>query len=316
MIDADDAMEEAALAYLRDPARKDRPFALCVGFVAPHFPFIVPEPYFSMYYPEHADLPNNPPGHLESLPEAAQRLRQAFGFDGYTDDEVRRARAAYYGLITYLDDKIGRLKDALEEHGLAENTVIIYTSDHGESLGEPFLFGPRNFYEQSARIPLQISWPGVIPGGQRFDGATSLVDATATIIDIAGIGGRDLEHLRLDGDSLLPLMRGETSEWKDEAFTEHLAHGTDRARAMVRQGNWKLCYSHGNPPDLELYDLSADPGEFNNLAGSPEHREVQERLISRIMEHWGDPDELTQDIVLGQESRLMIRNVLGDGAIF
>ena len=316
MIEADDMMEEAAMAYLRDPTRRDKPFALCVGFVAPHFPFIVPEPYFSMYYPEHADLPDNPPGHLESLPEAAQRLRQAFGFEGYTDDEVRRARAAYYGLITYMDNKIGRLMDALEEQGLAENTVIIYTSDHGESLGEHGLWRKMNFYEHSARVPLQISWPGVISGGQHFDGATSLVDVTATILDVAGVSGHDLEHLRLDGDSLLPLMRGVTSKWKDEAFTEHLAHGTDRARAMVRQGNWKLCYSHGNPPDLELYDLSADPGEFNNLAGSPKHRDIQEQLIARIMEHWGDPDKLTQDIELGQESRLMIRDVLGEGAIF
>ena len=140
--------------------------------------------------------------------------------------------------------------------------------------------------------------------------------ATATILDVASVNGRDLEHLRLDGDSLLPLMRGDTSEWKDEAFTEHLAHGTDRARAMVRQGNWKFCYSHGNPPDVELYDLSNDPGEFNNLANIPEHREIQERLLARVMEHWGDPDELTEDIALGQESRLMIREVLGEQAIF
>ena len=215
-----------------------------------------------------------------------------------------------------MDDKIGGLMDALGEQGLSKNTVIIYTSDHGESLGEHGLWRKMNFYEHSARVPLQISWPGVISGGQRFDGTTSLVDATATILDVAGIRGDALEHLRLDGDSLLPLMRGETSEWKDEAFAEHLAHGTDRARAMVRQGHWKLCYSHGHPPDLELYDLSADPGEFNNLAGIPEHRDVQERLIARIMEHWGDPDKLTQDIVLGQESRLMIRDVLGDAAIF
>ncbi|MGH2541401.1 MAG: sulfatase-like hydrolase/transferase, partial [Ardenticatenaceae bacterium] len=79
MIEADDTIEEAALAYLREPARREQPFALCVGFVAPHFPFIVPEPYFSMYYPHKTDLPQDPPGHLDNLPPAAQRLRQAFG---------------------------------------------------------------------------------------------------------------------------------------------------------------------------------------------------------------------------------------------
>ena len=316
MIDADDTIEAAALGYLRDPARGEQPFALCVGFVAPHFPFIVPEPYFSMYYPEHADLPGDPPGHIQDLPAAALRLRQMFGFDGYTDDEVRRARAAYYGLITYLDEKIGRLLDALAEHGLAENTVVIHTSDHGESLGEHGLWRKMNFYEQAARVPLQISWPGNIRGGQRFPGAVSTVDVTATILDIAGVEAESVSLLRPDGDSVLPLMRGTTTTWKDEAFTEHLAHGTDRARAMIRQGAWKLCYSHGDPPENELYDLESDPGEFTNLAGLPDHQQVQARLVSRVMEIWGDPDRLTRDIVTGQDSRLMIRGVMGDSAVF
>ena len=201
MIDADDDAETAALAYLRDPARREAPWALCVGFVAPHFPFIVPEPYFSMYYPEHGDLPNNPKGHLDSLPAAAQRLRQAFNFSGYTDGEVRRARAAYYGLITYLDDKIGRLLNALDDMGMAENTVIVHTSDHGESLGEHGLWRKMNFYEQSARVPLQIAWPGEIEGGQRFGGAVSLVDATTTILDIAGLGDAERAMMNLDGES-------------------------------------------------------------------------------------------------------------------
>jgi choline-sulfatase len=316
MIESDDAIEAAALAYLKDPARKDNPFALCVGFVAPHFPFIVPEPFFSMYYPEHGDLPNNPPGHLENLPAAAQRLRQAFNFDGYTEEEVRKARAAYYGLITYMDDKIGKLLDALDEQGLADNTVIIYTSDHGESLGEHGLWRKMNFYEQSARVPLQISWPGVLPEGQRVAEAVSLVDVTATILDIVGQPPDEVPYWMLDGDSLLPLIRGEEDEWKNEAFVEHLAHGTDRPRAMIRQDNWKLCYSHGVPPDVELYDLETDPGEFTNLADDPEFDDVREELIDLIMEVWGDPDVLDQEIRSGQETRLLMRNVLGDDAIF
>ena len=108
MIEADDAIDTAALRYPRDPKRRYRPFALCVGFVAPHFPFVVPEPYFSRYYPHNVDMPGDPPGHLDNLPPAANRLREAFGFHGYSDDDIARARAAYYGLITYLDDKIRR----------------------------------------------------------------------------------------------------------------------------------------------------------------------------------------------------------------
>lgn len=314
MIEADDTIEDAALAYLRDPARRDAPWALCVGFVAPHFPFIVPEPYFSQYWPEYADLPNNPPGHLDNLPAAANRLRQAFNFSGYTEDEVRTARAAYYGLITYLDDKIGRLLDALEDSGMYENTVVIHTSDHGESLGEHGLWRKMNFYEQSARVPLQISWPGVIEGGQRFSGAVSLVDATATILDIAST---DQSFMNLDGVSLLPQMTGAIDQQKDEAFSEHLAHGTDRPRAMVRQGRWKLSYSHDSEsPDVELYNLETDPGEFVNLADDGTHSAVQQRLTDSILDVWGDADELDGRIKDSQRSRLMIRDVLGDGATF
>jgi len=316
MIEADDAIEAAALEYLRDPARKGGPFALCVGFVAPHFPFVVPEPYFSMYYPDKTDMPDLPRGHLENLPPAAQLLRQAFGFHGYGDDQVLRARAAYYGLITYLDDKIGRLLDALHEQGLAENTVVIHTSDHGESLGEHGLWRKMNFYEQAARVPLQISWPGVLPGGRRVPDVVSLVDVTTTIVDLGEVPDDHSALWAMDGDSLLPLIQGDGAAWKDEAFVEHLAHGTDRARAMIRQGSWKLSYSHGDPPDLELYDLDTDPGEFTNLAGNPAHQQVQDRLLSRIMELWGDPDRLTHRIVASQEARLLIRQVAGDEAPF
>ncbi len=317
MIEADDAIEEAALAYLRDPARRDAPWALCVGFVAPHFPFVVPEPYFSLYWPEYADLPDNPPGHLDSLPAAAGRLRQAFNFSGYAENEVRTARAAYYGLITYLDDKIGRLLDALEDTGMYENTVIVHTSDHGESLGEHGLWRKMNFYEQSARVPLQISWPGVIEGAQRFSGAVSLVDATATILDMASTEQTSQSFMNLDGTSLLPQMTGATHVQRDEAFSEHLAHGTDRPRAMLRQGRWKLSYSHhSQSPDIELYNLETDPGEFVNLASDGTHSVVQQRLTDRIMEIWGDADALDRRIKNSQRSRLMIRDVLGDDATF
>ena len=314
MIKADDEIESAALRYLKES--ENQPFALCVGFVAPHFPFIVPENYFSQYWPDFTDLPEMPLGHIEDLPASARRLRRAFGYDGYTEHEIRRARAAYYGLVTYMDDKIGRLMDTLEEQGLADNTIIIYTSDHGESLGEHGLWRKMNFYEQSARVPLQISWPSEPSiSGRRVENHVSLVDLTVTILDLAGVpvGGRSWE---MDGDSLVPLMLGDACKWKDEVFVEHLAHGTDHAQAMLRSGPWKLCYGHSNPPEIELYNLESDPGEFLNLAHNPNFLEIREDIFRHMMQIWGDPLAVTQEVMLGQESRQLIRKVLGDVALF
>ncbi len=320
MIDADDIIEEKALEYLRSEDRQSNPWALCVGFVAPHFPFVVPEPYFSMYYPKYADLPANPPGHLENLPEAARRTRQALNFDGYSEDEVRRARAAYYGLITYLDDKIGRLLQTLEDQGLLENTVVIHTSDHGESLGEHGLWRKMNFYEQSVRVPLQVSWPNKLSIGTRHDVPVSLVDVTATILDLAEVSPEVVDLMELDGESLVPVMSGKEPALKGEAFSEHLAHGTDRPRAMIRKNSFKLCYSHGDsvgePSDIELYDLKNDPGEFENLAGQQKYEDVEKELIANIMQRWKNADALDGKIRNSQKSRLFIRRVLAEKAIF
>ena len=314
MIEADDAMESAALEYLSDPARHEQPWAMCVGFIAPHFPFIVPEKYFDMYYPDNHDMPTLPEGHLDNLPPSAQRLRKMFGLDGdWTDDEVARARAAYFGLCTYLDDKIGRLIDTLEEQGLAENTVIVHTSDHGDMLGEHGLWRKMCFYEQSANVPLQIAWPGKFAAGSRVEEAVSNVDAVATILDLADI---DISKWNLDGQSLVPALNGDTSELNNVAISEHFAHGTDRAMGMVRSGKWKLCYGHGDPVELEVYDLENDPGEFNNLANTPAVAEVQERLLGILLEQWGDPDALTAKIMRDQEDREIVRNVTGVGTFF
>jgi len=308
VIEDDQTFEDAAHAYLSDAARKENPFALCVGFIAPHFPYIVPEPYFSKYYPDRVDMPNIPPGHLENLPIAAVRLREMFGLDGpYTEDEVLRARAAYFGMIEQLDERIGRLMDTLEEQGLADNTVIIHTSDHGEMAGEHGLWRKMCFYEQSARVPLQVSWPGYLPEGQRISSITSNVDITATILDLAGVSP---EEWKLDGDSLLPLIDGDAPGWKDEAFVEHLAHGTDRPRGMIRSGKYKLSYNHGIPPEFEMYDLEADPGEFDNIAEDPDLREARNSLLGRILEKWGDVDAMDTAIRQSQKSRFLMRETM------
>ena len=304
-IDADDAAVAAALAYLRRRAHRgaERPFALCVGLIAPHFPFVVPEPFFSQYFPRHADLPPLPPGHLDALPPAAQRLRRAFGFRDHTEQQIRRARAAYYGLVSYADDKLRQLLDALDELGLAGDTVVIHTSDHGEMLGEHGLWRKMSFYEPSARVPLQVRWPGCAAAGRRVRECVSLVDVTATIVEAAGGASAAAP---MDGHSLTRLLAGPDPEWRDEAFAEHTAHGTDRARAMLRRGRWKLCLSGGEDLEPELYDLAHDPGEFINLAGDPAAAGVQEHMTDALLRRW-DWRRIDREVRASQRRRQLVR---------
>lgn len=299
-IEVDDEVEAATLAYLRDPARKEQPWAINASFIAPHFPLVAPQQYWDLYPPEEMDLPNIPPGHLETLHPVYQRMRTMFGLIDYTEEELRRARAGYYAIISYLDDKIGRMVDVLEETGQLDNTVIIYTSDHGEMAGEHGMWRKSNFYEQSSRIPMIISWPGQLPEGKRVSETVSLVDLVATVVEIAGAP----TVAPLDGDSLLALARGEAAEWKDMAFSEYLAHGVIRPMAMLRRGRFKLNYSLDDP--VELYDLEADPGEFHNLANDPAYANVREGLRAELLAQW-NPVELEQRIRQSQEERLLIR---------
>ena len=309
-IEADDLAVDEAIKYLQQQSSvpKQKPFALCVGLIAPHFPFVVPEPFFSQYYPHHADLPNLPDNHLQQLPKAAQRLRQAFGFGGHADDEIRRARAAYYGLVSYADNKLERLLNVLDETGLADNTIVIHTSDHGEMLGEHGIWRKMSFYEQSARVPLQVRWPGTGNRGQRIRECCSLVDVTATLIDAAGASDY---CSGLDGESLRQIIQDPVTgaqKSKDMAFAEHTAHGTDRARAMLRSGEWKLCMSAGEDPEIELYNLEHDPGEFTNRATDPSAGEVKESLLKKINEQW-DGVQVDQEVSAAQDRVNLIRSV-------
>ena len=299
-IEVDDEAEEAALDYLRDPARKRQPWVLNASFIAPHFPLVVPQKYWDLYPLEEIDLPRIPPNHLQNLHPVYQRMRRMFGMIDFPEEQTRRARAGYYGLISYLDDKIGRLLEVLEETGQRENTVVIYTSDHGEMAGEHGMWRKSNFYEQSSRIPMVISWPGQLPRGHRIAEVVSLVDLVATMIDLTGASCIS----PLDGDSLFSLAKGEERNWKDEGFCEYLAHGVARPMAMLRRGRFKLNYSLGDPP--ELYDLQADPGEFEDLGRSAAHSGIREELREHLLSHW-DPADLERRVRRSQEERILIR---------
>ena len=303
-IEVDDQVEAAALDYLHDPARQRQPWALNVSFMAPHFPFVVPQRFWDLYPEAAVDLPTIPPGHLDNQHPVYQRMRRAFGLAEFPEELVRRARVGYYGLITYLDEKIGRLLDALEATGQRENTLIAYFSDHGELAGEHGMWRKSNFYEQSVRVPLQLAWPGHLPAGRRVNGVVSLVDLVATIVEAAGASSEGA----LDGNSLLAPSRDEAADWKDEAFSEYLAHGVARPMAMLRRGQYKLNYSLDDP--VELYDLANDPGEFQDLGSDPAFQGIREALRSALLAHW-DPVDLERRVRQSQKDRLLIREATG-----
>ena len=159
-----------------------------------------------------------------------------------------------------------------------------------------------NFYEASARVPLQIMFPDRMFAGRRIDEVVSLVDLTATLVDIAG--GHSLSQF--DGDSLIPLIESNSTDWKDFAFSEYLAHGVQRPMAMLRKGQYKYNYSLGDPP--ELYDINEDPGEFHNLANESRYQTICRELEAELLAEW-DPVEIEKQVRESQKARILIDKV-------
>lgn len=296
----DDCVATRAAEYLAEPERKEKPWALCVGLITPHFPLIVREKYWNMYYPKHADLPTIPEGHLDGLHPQNKRLREYFGVADATEEQIARGRAAYYGLVTFADERIGQVVDALERTGQADNTVIIYIADHGEMMGEHGLWWKCTYYEGSSRVPLIVSYPKRFAPARK-KAVASLVDVTRTVFDLAGC---EVDESDLDGRVLTGLLDGtEADAGQGVAFSEYHAHGTDRPSRMVRKGDYKLCYYPNEP--LELYDVVNDPAEFTNLAEDPAFAAVRDELVALVLDGW-NPDEITQTALESQRLRKIV----------
>jgi len=276
------AFDAAVLAgcqdYLRERAERPAgPFCLVAGFLMPHCPFIAPKALYDHYY-ERLTPPHLPDGYLDDVPEPVRSMRQRRGFDELTPEQVRRARAAYYGLVEYFDGLVGRLLGTLREAGLAENTIIIYTSDHGDSIGANGWWCKTNFYEGAVGVPLIVNAPGVLHGPLACTANASLLDLGPTMIDYAG--SRPLP--RVAGRSLRPLLQGAIPpEWDDTVFSEMVGYGDDPAGRMVKQGPWKLVHYDGFAP--LLFNLHDDPEELVNRAEDPDLHGLREQLHQRAL---------------------------------
>jgi choline-sulfatase len=260
---------EQSCDWLRQEAgrAKGRPWVLFCSFVCPHPPHIAPPDFYDMYPVEEMPIPklSDPDAPLHPWIALQQRSRN---HDDFLNDASRRVlMASYFGCTSFLDDNVGRLLDCLEASGLSDDTIVIYTSDHGENLGARRLWGKSNMYEEASAVPMILSGPGV-PAGKLSTTAVTLADIAPTILDAVGEGERARAE-GLPGRSLLEIAGGEDDPERI-AFCEYFAASADRAAFMIRKRAYKYIHYVGYEP--ELFDLESDPEEIDNLAMDPAHR--------------------------------------------
>jgi choline-sulfatase len=293
VMDGDRLVTAEVCNFLDDRKADDAPFFLTAGYLAPHFPLIVPESYYQMVK-GRVPMPEIPEGYLETLPTNYKQVNRGFGVDHDDDELVRRGRELYWGFVTWLDEEIGKVLDALGDSEVAQNTVVIYTTDHGENKGDHGMWWKNNMFDHASRIPLIVSWPERWSGQQSRTGACSLVDLSQTIVDLAGAEVPD----DWDGNSMVEWMDDPDAEWRDFALSEYYAHNIASGFVMVRHGPYKYVYhtrmdaEHG--PERELYNLDDDPGEFENLAGDPEYRSIIERMHRMLVAELGEEPDVTE----------------------
>ncbi|MDE0552714.1 MAG: sulfatase-like hydrolase/transferase, partial [Candidatus Poribacteria bacterium] len=275
------------LEYLRSQP-SEQPWFLLASYSRPHFPLTAPKRLFDKYFPDNVDMPNIPPGHLEETHRYAKGLRDNFNTEDIPLEEARRARAAYYACCEFLDETVGDLLALLERDGFLDNTIIVYTTDHGEMAGEHGQWWKSSYYEAAARVPLIVSDRSSAQLHEaRVTAPVELNDLFPTLCARAGIPIPE----GLDGDDLTNLMSGNSEDWRDTAITEYWSNQTTGPMRMLRTPRYK--YVAFPEDESILFDLETDPDEFENLAGQAAHRELAASLHAQLMEgfSWEAVDE-------------------------
>ncbi|TVY11180.1 sulfatase family protein [Paenibacillus cremeus] len=277
--------EAAKWLQIHVAQHREKPFFLSVNFDKPHFPIKAPRNYYE-YYEGRVELPQVPENALD---RAVPFVRNEF-YNNKTGlnskEDQLRALAAYYGCVEWVDDAIGRLLETLDYLGLAENTIVIYTSDHGEMGGEHGTWQKFLFFDASARVPFIIRWPNTIQPGSKCSQPIGLIDLFPTLAEAAQCPVPDT----CDGVSLLPLWEDQPLK-RDAIFSETvILVRPELAGCMIRTGPWKYsCYLDGSE---ELYNLEADLDEWNNLASEGHLQSLKQSLKQRVIEFWEPQKQL------------------------
>ncbi|MFP4029763.1 MAG: sulfatase-like hydrolase/transferase, partial [Candidatus Brocadiia bacterium] len=221
----------------RKAERGGRPFCVVAGFVLPHCPFVCHPEDWDYYY-ERVEIPDVPEGYFEQANPILKEWRGARDIEDLTQEQIRRARAGYYGIVTHLDRQVGHIMNALGESGLDRDTVVIYISDHGDMAGEHGMWWKSNFFDGGVGVPLIISGPGEFHQGAKVREVVGLTDIAPTLTDLAGTDPLPDG----DGRSLVPLCSGDTAEWSHEVFSELGGSAGLPPARMIRRGRWKFIH--------------------------------------------------------------------------
>ena len=307
-LDFDDEVTFSATRAIYEHVRSpdQRPFCLVASLTHPHDPFAITPAYWDLY--KHGDIDMPRVRQAPSDPHSA-RLRHVCALDpaALREADIRNARHAYYGEISYVDANLGKMLQALRDTGLYDNTVIVFASDHGEMLGERGLWYKMNYFEGAARVPLVIA-NAPVAAPRRVRHCVSLADLLPTLVELVGGDLTRLLGSAIDGRSLKPHLAGEGGH--DEVIGEYLAEGVVAPMIMIRRGSMKFIYSPGDP--VQLYDLSSDPDELNNLASDPSRHALLEELRTYVAARW-DFEKLGAEVRDSQRRRRVVGQALTQG---
>ncbi|KQR76362.1 choline-sulfatase [Burkholderia sp. Leaf177] len=287
------------IARERQAGKDARPFCVVASLTHPHDPYAIPQKYWDMYRDEDIEMPAYRDS-LEAADPHSKRLRYVCETDKTppTDQQIRNARHAYYGAISYVDAQFGAILEALDQSGMADDTIVIVTSDHGEMLGERGLWYKMTFFEGGCRVPLIVHAPGQFEA-RHVKASVSHLDVLPTLVELGRGSERSVWPDTLDGRSLVPHLRGEPRA-HDEAIGEYLAEGAIAPIVMLRRGDFKFIHTPADPD--QLFNVTADPLERTNLATHPEHAAQVAAFRAEIAERW-DLAKLREDVVQSQRRR-------------
>lgn len=267
----DGMVADEAIRLIKE--HKDESFLIAVGFYRPHCPFVAPKKYFDLYPLDSIVLPEEPLDHFKNIPKPALWTDPLYW--GLTEQERKQVIRAYYSSITFMDAQVGKLLDALDQHGLADNTIVVFLSDHGYLLSEHGQWMKLSLFEESARVPLIISAPNEKGNGQACSRIVELIDVYPTLVNLCGL----TPPAYLQGKNLGPLLATPDRKWEGVAYTQVLGPPGNFMARSVRTERWRYTEwgdsgSHG----IELYDHKKDPNEFNNLWNAGRRKKVREEL--------------------------------------